>query len=137
MLDVHAAQLTTDDLHRVGDTLRLHFALGALLPFDLDLGILSLQFLRRRQLARDCISDLRGVLNVADDDALERERAAGGIRADSREHVVADRDQGILHFKTVALLHLVAREGPQWFAHEVAVGHLDDRVGSFSCCALT
>ena len=40
-----------DDLHRVGDTLRLNLALGALLPLDFDLGVLPLQFLCCRQLA--------------------------------------------------------------------------------------
>ena len=38
-------------------------------------------------------------------------------------------DQRVLHFQAVAALHLVAREGPQRLAHEVAVGDLDDRVG--------
>jgi hypothetical protein len=43
VLDVHVARLAADDLHRVGNTLRLHLAFGALLALDLDLRILALQ----------------------------------------------------------------------------------------------
>ena len=56
-------------------------------------------------------------------------RAAVRVAADAREHGVADRDQRVLDLEAVAALHLVAREGPQRLAHEVAVGDLHDRVG--------
>jgi hypothetical protein len=45
------------------------------------------------------------------------------------EHRVADRDQRFLDLEPVAPLHFVARERAQRFAHEVRVGHLDDRIG--------
>jgi len=51
VLNVHAAQLTADDLHRVRDALRLHLALRAFLALDLDLCVLPLQLLCCRQLA--------------------------------------------------------------------------------------
>jgi hypothetical protein len=60
VLDVHRAQLTANDLHRVRDTLRLHLALGPLLPLDFDLGVLALQILRRGQLLRHRVGDFTG-----------------------------------------------------------------------------
>ncbi len=50
VLHVHRAELTADDLHRVGNALRLHLALRALLPFDVDFRVLALQLLRRGEL---------------------------------------------------------------------------------------
>src|SRR5262245_2922731 len=128
VLDIHAAQLATNNLHRVGDTLRLDLALGALLPLDFDLGVLALQFLRRCQLARDRISHFSGILHVADDHARDRERAVTRVGSNSREHRIADRDQRVFDLEAVALLNLVAREGPQRFANEVAVRDLDNLI---------
>ena len=56
------------------------------------------------------------------------ERAARGVRADAREHRIADRDQRVLHLEAVPPLHFVARERPQRLAHEVPVRDLDDGV---------
>ena len=50
VLNIHGVQLTANNLHRIRNSLRLHLALGALLPLDLNLGVLALQFLRSRQL---------------------------------------------------------------------------------------
>src|SRR5262245_16689900 len=128
MLDVHRTELATDDLHRIGNALCLHFALRALLPFDLDLRVLAFEFLRRGELARNRIRHFVGVLHVADDDALDDERAALCVHAYTSEDGVADRHQRFLYCQTVAPLYFVARERAQRLAHEVRVGNLHDRI---------